>query len=119
MHPFYQENDWDLIKRINASHTVKPLTYQTKDNQIFMIEEKIFLKSFGENSITFYLSNLVKFKKLYKQENMSYQEIAIPANSDIVITNIGFVNVKKECHIMINQDALSLIEVRPSIFGGE
>lgn len=119
MHPFYQENDWDLIKRINASHTVKPLTYQTKDNQIFMIEEKIFLKSFGENSITFYLSNLVKFKKLYKQENIVYQEIVIPSNSDIVITNIGFVNVKKECHIMINQDALSLIEVRPSIFGGE
>ena len=41
---FYQDDDWDLIKRINASHTIKPITYQTKENQIFMIEEKIFVK---------------------------------------------------------------------------
>ena len=116
---FYQEDDWDLIKRINASHTVKPLTYQTKENQIFMIEERIFLKNFDENSITFYLSNLVKLKKLYKEEKLSYQEVFIPANSDVVITNIGFINIKASCHMMINEEALGLIEVRPSLFGGE
>src|SRR5574344_488722 len=110
---FYQDNDWELIKRINASHTVKPITYQTKDNQIFLIEEKIFFREFGENSITFYLSNLIKLKKIYKENTMKYIEINIPNNSDIVITNIGFINIKKECHIKINEEALNLIEVRP------
>ena len=116
---FYQDDDWDLIKRINASHTVKPLTYQTKENQIFMIEERIFLKNFDENSITFYLSNLVKLKKLYKEDKLSYKEVIIPENSDVVITNIGFINIKAPCHMMINEEALDLIEVRPSLFGGE
>src|SRR5574344_1367004 len=32
---FYQNNDWDLIKKINDSKMYKPLTYQTKNNQIF------------------------------------------------------------------------------------
>ena len=116
---FYQDDDWDLIKRINASHTIKPITYQTKENQIFMIEEKIFLKNFDENSITFYLSNLVKLKKLYKEDKLSYKEVIIPENSDVVITNIGFINIKAPCHMMINEEALDLIEVRPSLFGGE
>ena len=116
---FYQDDDWDLIKRINASHTIKPITYQTKENQIFMIEEKIFVKNFDENSITFYLSNLVKLKKLYKEDKLSYKEVIIPENSDVVITNIGFINIKAPCHMMINEEALDLIEVRPSLFGGE
>ena len=44
-----------------------------------------------------------------------------PATLRVTIngTNIGFINIKASCHMMINEEALGLIEVRPSLFGGE
>lgn len=114
----YNNDDWNLIKRINASHYIKPITYQTKDNQIFNIEEKIFITDFGHNSITLYLSNLINLKKQYKLNEMEYQIIHVNNNSDLIINNIGFINIKEECNIKINKDAVKLIEIRESLFGG-
>lgn len=108
----YQDDDWNLIKRINASHYIKPITYQTKNEQIFNIENKIFMTNFGYNNITLYLSNLVNIKKEYKLNNAVYQSVHIPENSDLIINNIGFINIKKECNIRVNEDVMNLIEVR-------
>ena len=112
---FYQENEHNLMKKINPKYFVSPKTYQTKKEQIFLIEDRLYLKDFNYNSITFYISNLIKIKKIYKDDEIKYREINIDDNSDIVIASLGFVNVKKSCVIKVNEDLFNLISVRKSI----
>lgn len=112
---FYDINDNNLIKRLNPKYYIKPRVYQTKNNQIYNIEDKLYL-NFGNNNVIFYMSNLIKIKKLYKKENIKYKEIKVDSNTDIVIPSLGFINVKKECVICINMDMYKLIEIRNSIF---
>lgn len=112
---FYKEDEHNLIKRINPKYFVSPINYQVKDNQIFLIEDRLYLKGLGENNITFYISNLIKIKKIYKDNNINYKEIKVDANSDIVISSLGFINVKKDCKLLINEDCIDLIGIRKSI----
>jgi len=113
---FYQKNEYNLIKRMNPIYFVSPINYQVKDNQIFLIEDRLFLKGFDNNNITFYISNLIKIKKIYKDEGIKYKEINLDDNTDIVISSLGFINVKKQCKLLINEDLFDLINIRKSIF---
>lgn len=113
---FYKGEEYNLIKRMNPIYFVSPINYQVKDNQIFLIEDRLYLKGFDNNNITFYISNLIKIKKIYKDDDIKYKEIRIDDNSDIVISSLGFINVKKGCSLLINEELYKLINVRKSIF---
>ena len=112
---FYNNDEFDLIKKVNPVYFVSPITYKTKDNQIFKVEDRLYLKDFKDNSITFYISNLIKIKKIYKDDDIKYTKIDIDNNSDIVIASLGFINVKKKCSLLINEDMINVIEIRNSI----
>ena len=112
---FYKEKEYELMKKINPVYFVSPITYQTKDNQIFVIENRLFLKGFKENSITFYISNLLKVDKIYNDKEIIYEELEVDDNSDIVITSIGYINVKNKCSIYVNKDMKDRISIRQSI----
>ena len=112
---FYQEDDFDLIKRLNPKYYIKPKVYQAKPEQVFNIEDKLFINISNYSSMIFYMSNLVKIKKIYKHES-NYDEIKINANSDIIIPSLGFINIKKECIVKINKEMIDLIEIRKSLF---
>ncbi len=103
------------MKRINPKYFVNPITYQSKTEQIFLLEDRLYLKGFNNNSITFYISNLIKIKKIYKDETIKYKSIDVDSNSDIVISTLGFINVKKSCKLLVNEDLYNLVEVRKSI----
>ena len=113
---FYEDKEYNLIKRMNPVYFVSPINYQVKKDQIFLIEDRLFLKGFEENNITFYISNLIKIKKIYKDDDIKYEEINIEDNSDIVISSLGFINVKKKCKLLINEELFDLINIRESIF---
>ena len=113
---FYENNDFDIVKRINPKNYVSPITYQTKEMQIFTIEDSLSIKDFNQNSITFYISNLININKIYKDIESDYENIHINENSDIIIKSLGFINVKKECDIKVSKRYFNLIEVRDSIF---
>lgn len=113
---FYKDNEYNLIKRMNPVYFVSPINYQVKENQIFLIEDRLFLKGFENNNITFYISNLIRIKKIYKDEDIKYKEIEVDDNSDIVISSLGFINVKKKCKLLINEELYDLINIRKSIF---
>ena len=113
---FYKEKEYNLIKRMNPIYFVSPINYQVKDNQIFLIEDRLYLKNFDNNNITFYISNLIKIKKMYKDDDIKYKQIDIDDNSDIVISSLGFINVKKQCKLLINEELYDLINIRKSIF---
>jgi len=113
---FYKEKEYEVMKKVNPINYVSPITYQSKDNQIFVLENRLYLKGFENNSITFYISSLVDIKKIYKEEKLHYKEINIDDDSDIVISTLGFINVKKKCVLKVNEDMFNLISVRKSIF---
>ena len=111
----YDVNDNNLIKRLNPKYYIKPKVFQTKDDQIYNIEDKLYF-NFGNNDAIFYMSNLINIKKMYKSFDIKFKEINIDKNSDIVIPSLGFINVKKEIALCVNSDLASLIEIRNSIF---
>ena len=107
------------MKSILPKNTINPITEQTKENTILKIADKVIIKPKSKNSFTFYLSNLLKIEKTYKEEqynNIEQKEYNIKQNSDIVIKGIGFINIKKECKIEILCKDHNLIEIRNSMF---
>lgn len=112
---FYQEDEFDLIKRLNPKYYIKPLIYQAKPEQYFNIENKLFINLTNYSSIVFYMSNLLKIKKMYKCGE-DLEEIKINDNTDIVIPSLGFIKIKKSTTIKINKDMINLIEIRNSLF---
>ncbi len=115
----YNNNDYDLIKRINPKTYIKPITYQTKDDTCILIEDKIYISPNNINSLTLYISNNLNIKKLFNKELLNNKEeinINIDNNSDIVIKGLCFINIKKKCNLTIRGDYNKLIEIRPSIF---
>lgn len=116
----YKMDEYDLIERVNPKKYLKPLTYQTKENTAFEIEDKIRIDANSVNSFTFYISNELKIKRLFndsdKLTNLDKIELHIEANSDLIIKSLGFINIKKACDLSIYTCNKELFEIRNSIF---
>lgn len=116
----YIDDAFDLIKRITPKSFLKPITYQVKDISSIIIENKIRIKSSINNSLTFYMSNDICIERVFEknQSLLDKEEITlkIPANSDLVIKSLGFINIKKECTLKINSEYKELFEIRDSMF---
>lgn len=92
---------------------LKPVTIQIKENDIIKIGEDIFIYSSQCNSFTFYVSNNIKISKVYNVQNELLNSINIDENSDLIIDNLGFINIKDKCIIKTN---IEVDEVRHSMF---
>ncbi|MDD5835977.1 MAG: 50S ribosome-binding GTPase [bacterium] len=112
--PFITDNNY--IKKNDYKESLKPLTYQTKDNTNLIIEERFVLGSFGFNSVTTYFNNNIVVKKSYK-DITDYTSFNILDNTDIVIKNLGFINIKKNASIKVANELVPFIEFRPSLVG--
>jgi len=119
--PFYNPEEFDLIKRANPRTFLKPRTYQTKKDLNLIVENKLSIKTDNINSLTFYVSNEIMIDKVFDNENkklLNLPEISlkIEANTDLIIKSIGFINIKKECELKIKIEDEELIEIRRSLF---
>lgn len=116
----YQNNDIKFLKKINPKKYLKPVTYQLKENASIIIEDKIRIQNLSmKNSFTLYLSDSLNLKRVFDCEqltDLSTKEYEIDSNSDLIIKEIGFINIKKECKIKVYIENQDLIEVRKSIF---
>ena len=65
-----------------------------------------------DNSITFYGN--VEISREYNKKDDELKGLRVPANYDIVIPGIGYINVKKESVILVNEEKL---EVRLDMSG--
>ncbi|MDD2434733.1 MAG: 50S ribosome-binding GTPase [Bacilli bacterium] len=99
------ENNFDLIKTVLPQKEIKPLTYQIKVKQTFLINDLVRLDIDRDNNITFYINNSLKMERLYKEnthlKNLEKHVIDVQNNSDIVISGLGFIRIKKACQITI------------------
>lgn len=109
--------DKKYYKKIDYKERIKPLTYQTKETTSLVLEENYRLSNFGPNSVTTYFNNNILVKRDF-ESNEDYFEIKIMANTDIVIKDLGFINIKKPCALRISKNLEDLIEFRPSLIGG-
>ena len=115
---FYDSKDYSLIKKINPKTYLKPITIQTKENTIILIEDKLSITTNNKNSLTIYMSNNLKIDKVYKDilGNKETLNIKIDNDTDLIIKGLGFINIKKKCNIQIKSDYNDLIEIRKSLF---
>lgn len=116
----YDQNEFDLIKRIMPRTLLNPRTYQVKPISSILIEDKIRLSSSTNNSFTFYISNDINIERVFdnntKLTEKEYITLEIPDNSDLVIKSLGFINIKKSCTLKIYTDKKELFEIRKSMF---
>jgi len=115
----YNNNDLSLIKKTNIKNNINPITYQIKENDKILIEDMIRVDANNINSFTFYMSNNLKVKKVYKDvlEELPSKTYEISANKDLIIKGLGFINIKKPTTIKIFISDLDLIEIRDSVIG--
>ena len=118
----YQNDELDFIKKINPKSFLKPITYQLKPMASVVVENKFRIENVSDLKLSFtlYISNDLNVKVLFSNNNNLYNldsnEIKIEENNDLVIKNIGFVNIKNECNLKIYSDNLKVFEKRNSLF---
>lgn len=110
--------DKKYYKKIDYKERIKPITYQTKETTSLVLEENYRISNFDLNSVTTYFNNNILVKRDFKS-NEDYFETKIMANTDIVIKDLGFINVKKPCTLKISKNLENLVEFRPSLIGGD
>ena len=110
--------DKKYYKKFDYKERIKPITYQTKEKASLVLEENYRFSNFGFNSVTTYFNNNILVKRDFKS-NEDYFETKIMANTDIVIKDLGFINVKRPCTLKISKNLENLVEFRPSLIGGD
>ena len=113
----YEKDDYKFLKEILGGKKLKEVTYQTKEDMIINILDKISIKSAIKNSITIYLSDKIAVERVFKDKNNLPKKVfKVEDNSDIIIRGICLINVKKTTNLEIGIKDHNLMEIRPSIF---
>jgi len=96
--------DSSTLKKIIPNKEIKPLTYQVKNSQIFIIDNICRVDASNTN-LTFYVSNSLNIQRIYKDTDKfrecEKRTFNVKAHCDIVIQGLGFINFKKECNVDI------------------
>lgn len=104
-----------ITKKLNPKKYIKPITYQTKEEIYYDIENLITINTSNKNSLTFYMSNDLSIKKKYKKVD-NLVKINISNDTDLIIKGLGFINIKTKCELLINKEIIDIIEIRESMF---
>ena len=107
-------NDYEFNEETFPKKFISPITLQTKENDIINVNNNILIKTDqANNSFTFYMSNLLTIKKVYKIDEEKFIDIEIKENSDLILYGYGFINIKNRCVLKINTQNY---EIRKSMF---
>lgn len=105
-----------ILKKYNLKVCLKPKTFQMKTGETLEIENMYFNFS-DDTSVTLYMANDLRVRKYYKPVTYEYR-IDIGYESDLIVSGLGFLNIKKSCVVRVANIKANLIEVRSSILGG-
>lgn len=96
------------IKEVSCKVEIKPRTYQIKPNQSLIIGKyaRIDYLSNKPNSITLYLSNNIKVKRINIDTNdylrdLKLTKFKLDKNKDIVISGLCFCKIVDSCHVNV------------------
>ena len=103
------------IKQARHKTVLKPKTFQMKAGETIKIENMYL--NFSENTnITLYMNNELNVSKYFKEVKYDY-ETSVHFEVDLIISGLGFINIKNKCNITTSGIDPELIEKRESIFG--
>lgn len=92
------------LKRIVPSREIKPITYQVKTKQYFMIDNYAYIECLDATNMTLYFSNSLAIKRMFqpkKDIKMKKHSLFVKDGQDILILGLGFIKISKTCHIDI------------------
>ena len=94
--------NYNELKKIIPKNKIKPRTYQISKMQYIVIDDVLKL-DVKNNNITFFISNSLNIKRLYKDinTNLVRHDIHVSKDNDIVIEGLGFIKFTKEEDIVI------------------
>ena len=111
--------DEGLIKRLVPKSELRPITYQIKQKQFIFIEDLVRVDVDGQNSLTFYISNNLNIKRVFKDSDKLIEfkkyELSLENDSDVVIQGMGFIKVTKKTVITIYVQEGVRVFVRKSL----
>ena len=116
----YPKNNM-FIDSVMPKKFFHPVTLPMKPETFLLLEDFLaFQQDLEQNSITFYGSELLSLKRVYRcpYENCQTTNVTIPAFSDFVILGVGFFYFKKKTELTILSREEVDFEIRPSLFGG-
>ena len=116
------EQEISLRKKLEIKGYLKPITLQLKKNSSVVIEDILRIENKSELcNLTIYMSNLLEIKKVYENnnclKNLESFSFYIKKNEDIVVRELGFINVKSDVNLQIYIQDKDLIEKRKAFFG--
>lgn len=105
---YLYKKDKNTIKTLTPKKEIKPKTYQMKKNQSIIIGDyaRIDYLSNIKNSITIYLSNDIKVRRINIDtndylKNLNESKFDVLDNKDIVISGLCFCKITKACKVSI------------------
>lgn len=90
--------DKQQLKKLVIKKPINPITYQINEPQTIIIFDNICFTFSEKNSATFYISNSIDMKRIYKKIDFE-NTLHIEGEKDIVIPGLGFINVKRSASI--------------------
>ena len=97
--------DEKTYKRIVPKKAIKPIIYQVKKHNYFMIDNLLIVDIDSNNDIVFYVSNDLKIKRSFKEYKISNDLkkhiIEVNDKDDIVINGLGFIKVMKKASVTV------------------
>ena len=97
--------DAKTLKRIIPNKELKPITYQIKNKQTILIDELVRLDLVDKNSMTIYMSNNLKIKRLFKDTNtlkdLKRYELDVDCDNDVVVQGLGFIKFTHKSKIVL------------------
>jgi hypothetical protein len=110
---FILKNDILQVGKIKGE--IKPKTYQMKQGEVLKVGDMYF-KVDNDTSITLYLLEQLEMKKYYKDLSFDF-DLEVGNDEDIILNNLGFINVKNKCLVRIKNIKVENVSIRKSIFG--
>ena len=108
----------EMLKKIIPNSRINPKIYQVKVWQSIIVSD-IFRIDASDNNLLFVMSNNLTYDRFYKKTdkltNLNKVTLDVKAGSDIVITGLGFIKVKKAEVIDIYIDKKVKVYTRRSL----
>lgn len=93
------------LKKLLPKSEIRPITYQVKTPQTFLVDSILQIECQDNNDLTFYLSNSLPIERKHKTNisipGLQKHVLEIKGNQDIVVTGLGFIKVKKKSIITL------------------
>ncbi len=95
--------DNDTLKKLFIKREIKPITYQIKCKQYFLIDDFIKIECLEPCDMTFYISNQLKITRFFKDIKVDFnkQQLVTTSNCDVVINGLGFIAINRKVKVNI------------------